>query len=183
MTDKPLVGAVFERNPTTAGCVTTFTGSAKNGFPVVQHRSNSVFGRTKEQRRVANPPSKSPHTVDLNHVPDLSSALTHTKPDPSDWRQQMSEENQRRVENMTEEERQRGISAIYEQLGSGARETMRKIIAARRRREGQGDDQVTLSQSDQPRNGADVIQSTPPEILAPGALSSHFVIALVEPVE
>ena len=174
MTDKPLVGAVFERNPTTAGCVTPFTGSARNGFPVVQHRSNSVFGRTKEQKKVANAPSKSPHTVDLKRAPDLSSSLTHTNPDPSDWRQQMSEENQRRVENMTDEERERGISAIYEQLGSGARENMRKIIAARRRRGGQGDGQ---SLSDQPGKGADII---PPEILAPGAFNSHFVIAVVE---
>jgi hypothetical protein len=69
----------------------------------------------------------------------------------------MSDENKRRVEGMTEDERQREISEIYEQLGPGARDIMQKIITTRRNKEGPGD--------------TGVHQPHLPEILAPGALT------------
>jgi hypothetical protein len=169
MDAKPLVGAVYERNPTThVGGAATFTGSATNGFPQVQHRSKSVFGRTKaEQRRSANSPLKGLHTVKGGYdmTPASSSSLpSPTKPDPSDWRPQISDENRKRVESMTEEERQREISEVFEQLGQGARDTMQKIITARKRKEGPSN-----TQDDQ--RGSGIHQPRLPEILAPGALT------------
>jgi RNA polymerase II-associated protein 1 len=171
MSDKPLVGAVIERTP--VGRAAPFTRSTKNGFPGVEHRSKSVFGRTKEvQKVISHSPLGTSSTVSSEHgmhqAPDLSSPPTQIKPDPGEWRQQMSEENQRKVENMTEEEREQEISEIYEQLGPGVQATIQKIIAARKRREDQSDDRGLVDSSDAPDNGA---ESSKQEILAPGMLA------------
>ncbi|KAG1766618.1 hypothetical protein EV702DRAFT_791069 [Suillus placidus] len=137
--ERSLIGSVYERKTSTAQSLPSprFAKTPGSGFPAVQHRSKSAFARAKEEEKsssnvrstavplvIPTSPVKQPRPRDLevdSHTADVA------------MRQQISEENERRVANMTEEEREQERREVLEQLGSGAGDLLERIRAARSR--------------------------------------------------
>ncbi|TDL19699.1 hypothetical protein BD410DRAFT_900034 [Rickenella mellea] len=145
----PLVGNVLERNisprPPTR-FVNASQESQNTGFPSVQHRSKSAFARAREARR--KPTFESQRDVPIvQPVAGPSSArisrdspgfsIDSSRPGVEDvsekWRDQMSEENVRRVESMTDAERQEERTEILEKFGPNIGDVLRKAREARER--------------------------------------------------
>jgi RNA polymerase II-associated protein 1 len=133
---RPLVGSIFERKPSSSASA-PFTPKAigsKTGFPTAQHRSKSFFARNREAEapqqpiavssRVTEPPVVQPslrkHGLTLSEEPYVG-----------DWRVQMSEENEKRIAAMTEEERAEGQREIEEKFGKNIGDVLRKVRLAR----------------------------------------------------
>jgi RNA polymerase II-associated protein 1 len=131
---RPLVGSVVERRPGASPLSeTTFSAlPGKTGFPAAQHRSKSAFARGRDELRRSGPlrPGDVPVVV--------PSGPTKLPPDPDDWRNQISEENQRRVEEMSEEERERERQEIMEKFGPGVGDILKRVREARERQAGKG---------------------------------------------
>ncbi|KAI9443007.1 hypothetical protein H4582DRAFT_1872655 [Lactarius indigo] len=132
---KPLVGSVFEREPrssVSAPSTPKSVGSNK-GFPMAQHRSESVFARSrKAQQQPGAQLSRAtePPIVHAAPVVQKNSPLEGSEGD--DWRARMSEENERRVAAMTEHEREEERREIEERFGKSIGEVLQR---ARRTRE------------------------------------------------
>ncbi|KAG2075187.1 hypothetical protein BDR04DRAFT_1092054 [Suillus decipiens] len=137
--ERSLIGSVFERKTSTAQSLPSprFAKVPGSGFPTVQHRSKSAFARAKEEE-------KSSSNVRPTAVPLVIPARPGEQPRSRDLqvdsqstddaiRQQISEENERRVANMTEEEREQERREVLEQLGSGAGDLLERVRAARLR--------------------------------------------------
>ena len=131
---KPLIGSVFERQPgpsAPAPSVSQPIGS-KTGFPTAQHRSKSVFTRNREARQQ---PSVPPPRDSVPPVVQPTSRTEEVRPeeelDTDDWRVRMSEENERRVAGMTEEEREQERREIEEKFGKDIGEVLRRARMAR----------------------------------------------------
>jgi hypothetical protein len=169
---KPLIGSVYERKPVpsaSAPSAPQATGS-KTGFPTAQHRSKSVFSRNREaQQQPATLPSRA-------SVPPAVQQASRTKAlgppeelDTDDWRVQMSEENERRVAAMTEEERTQERREIEEKFGKNIGDVLRKTRMARECREKQ---RKAVVSSD-----GDLAPSRPDgdsEIIMPAALPGSY---------
>ncbi|KAF9220254.1 hypothetical protein BS17DRAFT_882476 [Gyrodon lividus] len=137
--ERSLIGSVFERpTPSTPSLPSSrFTGTPGTGFPAVPHRSKSAFARAREE-------TKGNAGVRLSDVPSVVPTqvprpppVLDTKPIPTDTnalRRQISEENERKVAGMTEEEIEQEKQEILEQLGSGAGDLLTRIQEARQRK-------------------------------------------------
>ena len=131
-----LVGSVFERKP-----VLTPSAPRKNasgGFPSVQHRSKSAFQRAREDKKRAGALERPRNTPSIASVSSFKDDDSNNNPSgqiiaeaTEDWRKQMEEENQRKVEEMTKEEREAERREILERFGSNVREILRRARAAR----------------------------------------------------
>lgn len=126
-----LIGSVFERKPASRTTAPQLSGSGKTGFPIAQHRSKSAFVRSREELRKAGP-SRS------REIPTIiQTAKESTNPklpaDHDDWRSQIGAENQKRVEAMTEEEREEERREIIEKFGAGVGDLLRRVREARER--------------------------------------------------
>ncbi|KAG2140224.1 uncharacterized protein EDB93DRAFT_1209758 [Suillus bovinus] len=137
--EQSLVGSVFERKTSTAQSLPSsrFSNTPGSGFPAVQHRSKSAFARAKEEEKNSNnaryttvPLINPTHFINQPRSRDLG-VDAHTADDA--MRRQISEENERRVANMTEEEREQERREVLEQLGSGADDLLERVRAARSR--------------------------------------------------
>ncbi|KAH9175655.1 hypothetical protein EDB89DRAFT_2241059 [Lactarius sanguifluus] len=131
---KPLVGSVFERQPrssVSAPSTPKSVGSNK-GFPMAQHRSESVFARSRKAQqqpgaqllRATEPPVVQPAPIMQKYTPSKGS-------EDNDWRAQISEENERRVAAMTEHEREEERREIEERFGKNVGEVLQKARKAR----------------------------------------------------
>ncbi|KAI0354834.1 hypothetical protein OH77DRAFT_1511920 [Trametes cingulata] len=140
MAAQSLVGSILERKP--AGKPTSPSlpsqSTTKTGFPTVQHRSQSAFARA--QRNASKTGSERVRNVPVVHSSSsLRSETVQTKPElppaspasPDDWRGQMEEENRRRVEAMSEEEREQERAEILEKFGPNVADVLRKAREAR----------------------------------------------------
>ncbi|KAG8963864.1 hypothetical protein FRC03_002483 [Tulasnella sp. 419] len=133
----PLIGSVVERNPSNAklSFKSQSTPDPSTGFPPVQHRSKSAFARAREAARketatsrhqqVPQPDSISRNIATESHS-DGNAEVQNVDNDQS-WRKQMSDENARRVENMSQAEREEERAELLERLGPGAMELLKKI--------------------------------------------------------
>ncbi|KAI0058241.1 hypothetical protein BV25DRAFT_1919451 [Artomyces pyxidatus] len=122
--NKPLIGAVFERKPSSSVPAPFNSSSKTTGFPAVQHRSTSAFARGREKAKAPAP------------APDRNAPPPSVQP-AADWRAQVSADNERRVAAMSAEERAREKADLEEQFGQGIGDLMRRIRAAREARERQ----------------------------------------------
>ncbi|KAI0823962.1 hypothetical protein BC628DRAFT_1323797 [Trametes gibbosa] len=128
MAQASLIGSILERKTTAKPSSPSQTVS-KTGFPAVQHRSQSAFARSLRD-------SQKPIGQRLREVPVVQSSSTAgpptaQPPSPSagnrdDWRVQMEAENRRRVEGMTEEEREQERAEILEKFGSNVAEVLNR---------------------------------------------------------
>ncbi|THH13690.1 hypothetical protein EW146_g6556 [Bondarzewia mesenterica] len=124
-----MIGSVFERKTGSTPAVPTPKISA-SGFPVVQHRSKSAFARGRE--KLNKPEHGLIRPTEPPVVKATSTPGTLTSGD-GDWRQQISEENERRVAAMTEQEREQERREIEERFGKGIADVLRKAREARER--------------------------------------------------
>ncbi|KAF9499123.1 hypothetical protein BDN71DRAFT_1442690 [Pleurotus eryngii] len=118
-----LIGSVFERKR--SGSVKPNAPSVsrrKTGFPPVQHRSKSAFARGRDDAR------KGDATTSRQVAPP---PVVPKNADVEDWREQISRENETRVEHMSESERQEEINEIMQRFGSGVGDILRKAREAR----------------------------------------------------
>ncbi|KAJ7724980.1 hypothetical protein DFH07DRAFT_1003441, partial [Mycena maculata] len=121
-----LVGSVFERTTTSKPSSAFAPSSSKTGFPRVEHRSKkSAFARAREA-----------NSAPRDNVPVVRPSKPPPPPQPvdkygDDWRAQMARENERRVEAMTEEEREEERREILEKFGPGIGDLLKKVREAR----------------------------------------------------
>ena len=127
---KPLVGSVFERKPgfSMVSPSSPKSNESDTGFPKALHRSKSLFARNRGTQQQSVIPS---HAA----VPPVVQRAPRTQEqeelDADDWRLQMSEENERRVAAMTEEEREEERRQIREKFGKNIGDILRKARMAR----------------------------------------------------
>ncbi|KAF8271748.1 hypothetical protein EI94DRAFT_519098 [Lactarius quietus] len=166
---KPLVGSIFERasrSPASSPSPPKSVGSNR-GFPVAQHRSKSVFARSREAQqqpgahplRATEPPVVHPTPIIQKHVSSEAS-------EASDWRAQISEENERRVASMTEQEREEERREIEERFGKNIGEVLKKARIAREADKGQAKPTAIL-EGDLARgllNDSGIAQPVPPTL-------------------
>jgi len=136
-TERSLIGSVFERKTSTAPTAPSarFANTSGSGFPVVQHRSKSAFSRAREEeknsrnaRSTTVPPILPTHPAEQTQNRDLE---VDSPANDDAMRRQISEENERRVANMSEDERQQERREILEQLGNGVGDLLERVRAAR----------------------------------------------------
>ncbi|KAG1751936.1 hypothetical protein EDD22DRAFT_850671 [Suillus occidentalis] len=138
-TERSLIGSVFERKTSTTQNLPSprFAKPPGSGFPAVQHRSKSAFARAKEEGKSTSNarPTTVPLVIPARPVEQFRSRDFEVDSRTADdvMRQQISEENARRVDNMTEEEREQERREVLEQLGSGAGDLLERVRAARSR--------------------------------------------------
>jgi RNA polymerase II-associated protein 1 len=134
---KPLVGSIFERkpSPSVSAPSTPKAIGSKTGFPTAQHRSKSVFARNREAEAQQQPVGVSSRVAERPVVQRSLSGqgliIPSKEPDVGDWRVQMSEENERCVAAMTEEEREESRREIEEKFGKDIGDVLRRVRMAR----------------------------------------------------
>jgi RNA polymerase II-associated protein 1 len=140
-----LVGSIFERKASSSLPPTART-LGKTGFPIAQHRSKSAFARARDEQRKVESSSRAGRPPAIVRLAETSPAgaadAVESGEDESkkaqviakaseDWRQQMEEENQRRVENMSPEELEAARKEILDQFGPDIAEILKQSRAMR----------------------------------------------------
>lgn len=164
---KPLVGSIFEREPRSSASAPSTPKSvgSNKGFPMAQHRSKSVFARSRRVQqqpgaqllRATEPPVVQPAPIMQKHTPSEGS-------EDDNWRAQMSEENERRVAAMSEQEREEEQKEIEEKFGRNIGEVLQRARMAREANQGQTKPATSL-ESDLARGLPDdsrIAQPVPP---------------------
>ncbi len=132
-----LIGSILEREPGIQSSSSLPRSTGKNGFPAVQHRSKSAFSRGRDDLKKSNlsgRPQHVPKVISASIPPtDVAEQATPQAESNSsdDWRYQIEDENRRKVEDMTEEEREEDRREILERFGPGVGDTLRKAREAR----------------------------------------------------
>ncbi|RPD56637.1 hypothetical protein L226DRAFT_615407 [Lentinus tigrinus ALCF2SS1-7] len=141
MSQSSLVGSIFERKPV-AKPIAPSAPTTNTGFPAVKHRSQSAFARaraTGSAKRAQQVP-----TVQSSAPPRKDASQSSV---PEDWRAQVEEDNRRRVEAMTEEEREQERAEILEKFGPGIADVLRRARATREANQRSGGEKVGLEPS------------------------------------
>src|ERR1700722_14985608 len=129
-------GNVVERNVTSPRSPARLPTS---GFPAVQHRSKSAFARGRSDQSKAKP-NEVPlvvSTADTATKSKIYSSIPggdETEGSQVDWRHEMSEENDRVVQSMTEDELEEAKREILERFGS---DLLKRMTHARAGKTGQ----------------------------------------------
>ncbi|KAH9060201.1 hypothetical protein EDB87DRAFT_1562157 [Lactarius vividus] len=136
---KSLVGSVFERQPRSSAAPPTPKSVGSNkGFPMAQHRSESVFARSRKAQQQSSLQllrTTEPPVVQL--APIIQKDTPSEGSEDNDWRAQISEENERRVAAMTEHEREEERREIEERFGKNIGEVLQRARRAREASPGQ----------------------------------------------
>src|ERR1700710_2261482 len=135
-TDRSLIGSVFERKAPTAPTAPSprFTHTPGSGFPAVHHRSKSAFARAREEEKSSGNARSTTVPSALPTRPAEQSLSRDLAPANDDAiRRQISEENERRVATMSEDEREQERREIIDQLGNGVGDLLERVRAARSR--------------------------------------------------
>ncbi|TFK90974.1 hypothetical protein K466DRAFT_516113, partial [Polyporus arcularius HHB13444] len=154
MSHPSLVGSILERKPI-ARPTAPSAPTTRTGFPAVKHRSQSAFARARGsglQKREQQVP-----VVQSSSTPRPKDVFQSDATD--DWRAQVEEENRRRVEAMTEDEREEERAEVLEKFGPGIADVLRKARAAREAKQRTGGEKVRVdppSSSSPPRPGGEV---------------------------
>jgi RNA polymerase II-associated protein 1 len=127
---KPLVGSVFERKPGSSviSPPSPKSNESATGFPRALHRSKSLFAQKRGTQQQSVIPS---HTAIPPVVQRAPRTQVQEEHDTDNWRVQMSEENERRVAAMTEEEREQERRQIRENFGKNIGDILKKARMAR----------------------------------------------------
>ena len=131
-----MVGSIVERKSggPTPPKPPKLNGSGATGFPTAKHRSQSAFARARNEAKQTNGTSRPQQipVVEPSRGPPGQPTQADTE---GDWRRQMEEENQKKVESMTDEEREQEKREIFERFGPNIVEVLRKAREAREARE------------------------------------------------
>ena len=137
-TPTSLVGSIVERKSGSpaASRPPKLNGSEVTGFPAAKHRSQSAFAKSRSGVSKSNVASRLRDVPVVERAQAASPAAGPSRivsTTEGDWRRQVEEENQRRVENMTAEEREQEQQEILERFGPNIAEVLRKAREARER--------------------------------------------------
>ncbi|KDR82536.1 hypothetical protein GALMADRAFT_112269 [Galerina marginata CBS 339.88] len=136
----PIIGSIVERRPSSSNWAPKPSSSSKTGFPTVQHRSKSAFSRNREeQRKLGGSRLKDAPTVSHSNKTPLS-----PPPEPDDWRQQISRDNEDRVAAMTDEEREEERRQILDRFGAQVGDILKRARQARIKKQEKAEENVTL---------------------------------------
>ncbi|KAG9002460.1 hypothetical protein FRB94_003871 [Tulasnella sp. JGI-2019a] len=147
-----LIGEIRERSLTN---ISSIKPQGKfdpaTGFPTVQHRSKSAFAKGRDAARAATtattavPAVRATEKADSPEEVDSGSVPTTGNDNLADaaWRKGMSDQNDARIQQMSQAEREREAAELSETFGPGLLELVRK---AKRRR---GDPQHHVNGTDQ----------------------------------
>jgi RNA polymerase II-associated protein 1 len=142
----PLIGSIVERKPLSSSVrAPEISGTATTGFPPVQHRSKSAFARDRQHTKDTHATGRAPVPA-----PVSASAKAPAPSDPDDWRQQISVDNARRVEEMAPEERLQAQGEIAARFGAGVGDMLKRVQEARER---QGKRHNAMAPQDRTANG------------------------------
>ncbi|KAH7104002.1 hypothetical protein BKA62DRAFT_695308 [Auriculariales sp. MPI-PUGE-AT-0066] len=133
-----LIGNIVERKPGSlkphAPSLTSAT--SQNGFPVAKHRSQSAFAKARQQANASRPQQPPPVASSLPPSSSNGNDLSQTQPAQSDdWRTEMAQHNAATVEQMTDDQRQRAVSEIFDILGDGVGDLLKRAREARERKD------------------------------------------------
>ncbi|KAM5540782.1 hypothetical protein V8D89_005426, partial [Ganoderma adspersum] len=131
MAQAPLIGSILERKPGSRPSAPS-QNATTTGFPAVQHRSQSAFARSRgqEHKRVRDVPLVQTSTLGSFPLPRTVSSAPSTAGQDG-WRTQAEQENRRRVEAMSEEERAQEKAEIFEKFGPNIAEVLRRAREVR----------------------------------------------------
>src|SRR6266540_851043 len=151
----PIVGSIYERKPLSSASRLPLPISHETGFPTVQHQSRSVFARNHKNISAA------PKSSRCANVPSLSFEVAADEFECSrglvakfdgseideDWRERIGKENEGRVAQMEEAERDEEKRQILERFGSNIGDVLQRVRLAReRQKRSKTPGQVYLSQ-------------------------------------
>ncbi|THH29373.1 hypothetical protein EUX98_g4819 [Antrodiella citrinella] len=127
-----LVGSVFERKsgPSVHNSP-KFNGSKATGFPAAKHRSQSAFAKARNDTRNIDGLSRLRDIPIVEPLKSPRAGSSSQQDTEGDWRKQAEAENQRKVESMTDEEREQERIEILERFGPNIAEVLRKARQAR----------------------------------------------------
>lgn len=135
-TTSPIVGSIYERKPISSASRQPLTTSHETGFPTVQHRSRSAFARNRENDKNVRAASKLSRRV---NAPILSSGVAAGRSEfDVAWRERISKENEERVAQMEEVEREEEKQQILERFGSNIGDVLQRVRLARERQKQSG---------------------------------------------
>ncbi|KAJ3769911.1 hypothetical protein FB446DRAFT_790950 [Lentinula raphanica] len=189
----PLVGAVFERKPTSPkppSSLQSRSASSKTGFPPVQHRSqkSSAFVQNLEngRRKAASSTERPTRVPSIVYNADSGAATAgpgpstikiqndqNSKTSSDEWRSQISAENEARVQAMTGEEREAEAREILERFGPGVGEILRR---ARQNREKKKDTKILSLEEVPVTSEREPLTSPMSELSLSGELSGNGVV-------
>lgn len=133
---KFLLGSIIERKPDRTAVSPKRTNPNTSGFPVAQHRSKSAFARNREAQKSTSAEkelrAQAPPIV--VSTPTIAAKGPNPEPPASDrWREQMNSENEMRLANMTDEEREEEKREILQRFGAGVGDVLKRARLARER--------------------------------------------------
>jgi hypothetical protein len=138
---------------------------------VAQHRSKSVFARSREaQQQPGAHPLRATEPPVVHPTPIIQKHVSSEESEGSDWRAQMSEDNERRVASMTEQEREEERREIEERFGKSIGEVLKKARIAREADKGQTKSAAILEGD---LNDSGIAQLVPPSAYNPTIRSIH----------
>ena len=141
-----IVGSVVERKPTSSYSTPKAAVTGNTGFPTVQHRSKSAFARNRSDlRKSVSRPKDVPIVPPTNVLPAST--------EPANWRQQISKENEERVADMTEEQRQEEIRQILDRFGASVGDVLKRARLARETKSVTGKTPETIDTGEQHTQG------------------------------
>ena len=121
---KSVIGTVFERKPgPSSPSSPKLKATRLTGFPPVQHRSKSLFAQSRTQ-----------HTTEAIKPPVPPIVIpASTAPDDYNFRRQISDENELKVAELTEEEREQARAEILERFGPAVGDVLKRARESRER--------------------------------------------------
>ncbi|KAG8902837.1 hypothetical protein FRB99_004033 [Tulasnella sp. 403] len=174
-----LIGSVQERKPTTSNKA-NLAGKfdPATGFPAAQHRSQSIFARNKNARLTTPArPSSVPLVQTTTGSPTEGSiarsehVVDPGSEEPDDWRQSMSYQNEKRVREMTDSERERERQDVIERFGPDVISLLNRV---KQRREAQGQATPTAQEHTEVGPSEEARKGGPP-LVAPIATTAPYV--------
>ncbi|KAF9522571.1 hypothetical protein CPB83DRAFT_822685 [Crepidotus variabilis] len=140
-----IVGSIVERKsgPGTPKPTSNFSSSSSSGFPAVQHRSKSAFAKSREDGKkfgtgigIGSSKLRQIPTVVSNGSLKQDASASPENPTPSlekepDWREKISKDNEAKVSNMTDEEREEERREILERFGEKIGDVLKRARMAR----------------------------------------------------
>jgi len=131
----PLIGNIVERKASTSTPTAPSTASSlpQRGFPVAKHRTQSAFARARQQANQARP-QQPPIIQPIAVTPAKAPIAVDHDARSEDWRSDMDQRNNATIEQMSDQQRQEAISEIFDTLGDGVGDLLRRAREARERK-------------------------------------------------
>ncbi|KAG8955426.1 hypothetical protein FRC04_008777 [Tulasnella sp. 424] len=156
---------------------------SSTGFPQAQHRSKSAFARAREARRNAPPKSDDIPVVQPTSEPSLAGSSTAVDLPPTtppqipeeQWRAEIASQNEKRVREMSDSEREREREDLIERFGPGIVDLMQRVKRRRVKSPSQEDDDpalfISATEGNAEHQVSEGVDAPKPRIIIPSNLN------------